>query len=124
MYLLRPDLDALVEWLNEERAVAWTVPDGGPGRWKAVPTVSPEWVAAKWRSGLWFVDSPLVTRTAAGPETIVADPFAGWVETPSSAGNFGELPGGPDATSVFRLEQQTKIDPQWGMARLSPPTQY
>lgn len=117
MYLLRPDLDGLVEWLNAESAVAWTVPDGGPGRWKAVPTVSSEWVVSKWRSGLWFVDSPLVTGSLAGPGTVVADPFAGWAEAPSAAGIFGELPGGATTTSLFRLEQQVEIDPKWGISR-------
>lgn len=107
MYLLRPDLDGLVEWLNAETAVAWTVPEGGPGRWKAVPTVSPDWVASKWRTGLWFVDSPLITDTVKGKSVLVEDPFRWMGGGPK---RIGGVPGTPRGTEHNQQAQARTAD--------------
>lgn len=118
MYLLRPDLDDLVDWLNAEAAVAWTVPDGDAGRWRAVKAVDADLVASRWRSGLWFVESVLQTEDATGEAVLVEDPFAGWTEPPIPAsGQPRELPGGPTSTWCFRLEQRVAMDPNGGLSR-------
>lgn len=97
----------------------WLVPDADVNRWKATHAADADVVAAKWSTGLWFVDSPLMTRSSTGRELRIDDPFAGWNEPAGTNGEPRDLPANHLLTSVFRLEQQTAIDPRWGLSRSS-----
>lgn len=117
MYMLRPDLDGLVQWLNEEPSVAWLVPDGEVNRWRAVVAVDADLVASRSCTGLWFVESALTTRGPTGDDLHITDPFAGWSEPPGVNGKPRDPPGDHNRTCVFRLEPRIAIDSRWGLSR-------
>jgi hypothetical protein len=119
MYMLRPDLDDLVGWLNAEQAVAWLMPDGEVSCWRATMAVDPELVAARSCTGLWFVGSVLTTPSPTGELLQIDDPFAGWLEPLGANGEPRDPPANHNRTCVFRLQPQLAIDPTWGLSRSS-----
>lgn len=113
MYLGRDDLEVVMSWLNQERAIAFIVADGAR-RWKAVDAVAdPD----DGRYCLWHIESgPLPLLREADQPLVVNDPWAGWkglrTGVDATAPYFG-----PGAPNIFWLE--ARADP-WTSGRVPP----
>jgi hypothetical protein len=76
LYILEEDVPLLHERLNSDPEIAFIIRDG-PERWRAVWQVDD----IRGKTMLWHVPGgSLPLLHPDGPDTLIADPFAGWRE--------------------------------------------
>ena len=101
VYMTSADGDVIREWINAEDEIAWIVKAAQVGReyhWKAVHSLDrlEQGEYKLWHTSSGVLNIPSGSRNV--PDAIIADPFAGWVQTLGSEARLvpwfgGNLPG-------------------------------